>query len=329
MSSSDDGGELSTDESTEASRIPEKTTVPGPSTEAEPIITSAESATQHRADGASRSTPRARKGFSTSMKVLSATVAVVGAITGVITVVSALTRDVSGFSSLSVTAAPSDSGVKEFALPLSFIDSDFPASDQPCSKEQLAWLDDHAEPVQRRFRVSMRNNAGEGAMLALVDFRADVKPDGTAPATHVLVVCAEDSVTPTARAAGLEVDLSDATARFRALGSSQQSQPIPDIPVSWNLAPGETGTLDIELSAEHSAKGALVVTALSGRDKSDVKIEGTEFTLPGFWRRGESYLLIGASGMECARNVTGLRDICTDDDLTDLRRARDAVYADN
>jgi hypothetical protein len=173
----------------------------------------------------------------------------------------------------------------------------------------------------------MRNNASEGAMLALVDFRAEVEAATATSPTHVLVLCPTDTPVTAVRAAALTVDRPEATARFRALRNTQQTQAVPDIPVSWNLAPGETGVLDIELSAELGTAGSLVVTALSGRDRSTVPIADSTFELPGLWRHGESYLLVGSDGFTCVREVPGGESVtCDDEDSADLVRVRDAAY---
>ncbi len=274
------------------------------------------------------SKPRARKGWSTTTKVISATIAVVGAVTGVVSVVQVMTRDTSGFHTLSLTATATTSGTTEFALPLSEIDAGFPASATPCGSEQLDWLEARAEPLERRLRIEMRNNASEGAMLALVGFRAEIESAKSDSTTHVLVLCPTDTPVTAVRAAALTVDTAEATARFRALRNTQQSQAIPDIPVSWNLAPGETGVLDIELSAERSTAGSLVVTALSGRDQSALPIVGSDFELPGLWRHGDSYLIVGAGGFECVREVPGGEAVgCDDEDTADLARVRDVAYS--
>lgn len=267
-----------------------------------------------------------RKKWSMTIKLLSAVVAVVGAVTGVVSVVQVLTRDTSSANTLSVTSTVADTGAAEFALPLSEIDSDFPASAAPCGREQLDWLNKRAIPLERRLRITMRNNASEGAMLALVDFRANVEMKTSPSATHILVVCPTDAPTTAARAASLQVDDAKATARFRVLRSSQQTQAVPDVPVTWNLAPGETGVIDIELAAERGTTGTLVATMLAGRSESVVPIQGSAFELPGMWRHGLSYFTIGTTGFECVEDAANETLPCNDTDRSELEQLRAALY---
>lgn len=267
---------------------------------------------------------RVRKTWSTTVKVLSGTVAVVGAVTGVLSVIQPFGRDLSGLGTLSLTAVAVAGEKTEFALPISEL-NDFPASETACSTEQLDWLNTHAKPLQQRFRVEMRNNASEGAMLALVDFRADQTQIEDAPATRVLVSCAPAALPTAVRAATIQVDVADATAQFHTLRNTQQAQASPEVPVSWNLAPGESGTLDIEVTAEHSTVGHLVATVLSSRKSSKVTIKGADFTLPGLWRHGEEYFVVGATGLECVTATAAKEGACTPADIAELAQKSTAA----
>jgi hypothetical protein len=268
--------------------------------------------------------PRERTWWSLPIRIISGTVAVVGAVTGVISIVPILFPDSSGLGSLSVTAGADDSAPHEFALPFAALDSGFPIADVPCSGDQLAWLDEHATSIQRHFMIDMRNSASDGAMLALIDFRADVEYDASA-ATDVLVVCPTDTASATVKAAALAVDDRKATARFSALTAA--GQPVPEIPVAWNLAPGETGRLQIVLTGERGTSGDLVVTALVGGDENTVPIDGPGFQLPGLWQAGAAYLRVGSAGLECVRPVSGDVVACADADLADLAHAKEAAYS--
>lgn len=261
----------------------------------------------------------ARKTWSLVAKVISGMVAIVAAITGVVSIVQVMDRDTSGLNTLELTASAVASDTNDFVVVVSDLER-FPASDQPCDATQLAWLSKNAEPFHHRFRVEMRNSASEGAMLALLDFRAELNDnDGVdSPIAQILVSCPAEIPATAVRSAALAVDESGATARFRPLRNTTQAQAAPDIPVSWNLAPGETGILDIELSAAQRSSGRLVVTALNGRDRSTVAIESSDFEVPGVWRHGEVYLAVGPQRMECLRATAGEPEECTADDIAEL-----------
>lgn len=258
--------------------------------------------------------------------MLSGIVAVVGAVTGVLSVVQFATRDTSSLATLTLSAAPVSRAATEFALPLSKLGAEFPVDSEPCGAVQRQWLNENATEVHRLFRIEMRNTASEGAMLALTDFRADATPTRAAEPSTVLVVCPTDAPASAVRAAGLTVDVPDTTARFRTLRGSTSAQPAPEIPVTWNLAPGESGTIDLELSAESATSGSIIVTMLSGRDQTTVPVAASDFELPGLWRHGDGFLAVGTEGLECRREGTAGAVPCDDADLADLTRARDTAF---
>jgi hypothetical protein len=141
--------------------------------------------------------------------------------------------------------------------------------------------------------LDLGNRASEGSMLALTDFRAVVS---AAPGSSLVrVVC--ESVVPDVQSARLFVDQPGATAFFGgdAFGDGNR----PDSPVAWNLAPGENGTIIIDLLATSGSAGTLQVTATSGRDAKTIEITGSEFQLPGLVAAGTRYLLATGDGFAC------------------------------
>lgn len=268
------------------------------------------------------------KRWSTTTKVLSGVVAVVGAATGIFTIVQSVTRDASSFDTLSISATAVNAGETEFALPLAQLGrDDFPAGVHACSPEQLEWLNSHALQLDRRLRVDMRNFASEGAMLALVDFRAEPEAGMGTSSTHILVSCPVESTVSVARAALLRVDAQGDTARFRPLPNSQSASSLPDVPVSWNLAPGESGVVDIKLASQQPLTGSLLVTVLSGREEADVPISGAAFDLPGLWKHGDVYLSVGETGLECVTETRGGPETCAESDVAALLEARDVLVS--
>lgn len=225
-------------------------------------------------------------------KVIAIVVSAVSFATGVIGVLPILFRDATGLSSLAVTAELYEAGPREFALAADADLATFPAG-AACGAEQLAWLEANAEPLAHRFVLDMGNRAGEGSMLALTDFRAATTVGVGDP--RIRVVC--DSATPNVQSARLFVDQPAATAFFGGdtLGGANR----PDSPVAWNLAPGENGTLVIDLLSATAATGSLQLTAQSGRDSVDVDVEGSEFALPALAASGARYLLATADGFAC------------------------------
>jgi hypothetical protein len=230
-------------------------------------------------------------------KVIAIVVSAVSFVTGVVGVLPILFRDATGLTSLEVTAEPYGAGPLEFALAADADLATFPTG-AACGPEQLAWLDANAEPLAHRVVLDMGNRAGEGSMLALTDFRAATTA-GSGD-RRVRVVC--DSATPNVQSARLFVDQPQATAFFGGdtLGGANR----PDSPVAWNLAPGENGTLVVDLLSGTAATGTLQLTARSGKDSATVEIEGSDFALPPLAASGALYLLATADGFAC-RAVDG------------------------
>lgn len=238
-------------------------------------------------------------------KVITVVVSVVSFATGVIGVLPILLRDATGLGSLEVTAAPFEAGPREFALAPDADLASFPAG-AACGPEQLAWLDANAEPLAHRLVLDMGNRASEGSMLALTAFRAETSAAAGDP--RVRVVC--ESLTPNVQSARLFVDQPSATAFFG--GETLGGEGRPDSPVAWNLAPGENGTVVVDLLTATGVTGTLQLTAQSGKDSTTVDVDGSDFALPPLVASGARYLLAGAEGLVC-RSIDGSE--CTAADL--------------
>ncbi|MFT4284086.1 MAG: hypothetical protein QM598_04560 [Protaetiibacter sp.] len=234
----------------------------------------------------------ARRIWTRTGKVIAIVVSAVSFVTGVIGVLPILFRDATGLSSLEVSAQPYQAGPLEFALAPDADIASFPAG-TACGPEQLAWLEANAEPLAHRLVLEMGNRASEGSMLALTGFRAVTA--ATAGETRVRVVC--DSLTPNVQSARLFVDQTAATAFFG--GDSLGGAGRPDSPVAWNLAPGENGTLVIDLLTATAATGTLQLTATSGKESTAVDVADSEFTLPALAASGARYLLATEAGFVC------------------------------
>lgn len=261
----------------------------------EPVPPAAPAAEERAADepaAAPRQSFFARRIWTRTGKVVTVIVSAVSLATGVISVIPILTRDATGLGSLEVTAAPYEAGPPEFALEPAADLATFPGG-AACGPEQLAWFEANAQPLAHRFSLALGNRASEGSMLALTDFRA-VASAASGDAL-VRVVC--DSVVPDVQSARLFVDQPAATAFFGSdtFGGGNR----PDSPVAWNLAPGENGTIIVDLLASSAASGALEVTAASGRDNKTFEITGSDFQIPGLVAAGTRYLLVTDDGLAC------------------------------
>lgn len=259
---------------------------------------------------------RSRRFWNKTTAAITAVIGLVGAVTGVISVIPILTRDATNFSHLEISAQPVAGDSTEWAIPAEALDAGFPVTGDPCGDEQLAWLKANGESMQRSLMLNARNAASEGAMLALTEFRSTAKPGEDRGALQVRLVCAPNGVMPELLYYGkLLADEPDAQAVHVKIDSSAATNASPEMPVAFNLAPGESGKIPIDLFSRYPVHGALQVTVLS-RDESKVfEVEGSEFEMPALLYGGEIFLFTTQEGLKCNRIEAGTLLPCTLDEL--------------
>jgi hypothetical protein len=177
-------------------------------------------------------------------------------------------------------------------------------------------LQANGQQITTRYVIDMRNAASEGAMLALKQFRG-VGEAGTG-AGLVKVLC-----DPTGAAAGqvqvarLLVSDPAQVAYFDKSAYGESVEGMPDSPLAWNLAPGETGQLVLALFPTTPFTGHVELTAVSGAEEQQFTLplgEAEQITLPALVRGGMAYLQVDA-GLHCQRIEGSERVAC---DLADL-----------
>lgn len=205
--------------------------------------------------------------------VIAAVIGVVGAITGVIGIWPIITANASGIDDLRLTASPYPASVTEWALPVATDLSTYPAAGgEGCTEERRQWLASRATQIHRSLLLDMRNVADSGPMLALSDVRIEGErfPHGE---TAVLVVCDPATTPPRPlEAAMLDASSSNSVAVFSAEAYGIQQEGLPDLPVTWNLAPGETGLVVLRIGSSVGYDGALTVGVVDAGQTTDVTV---------------------------------------------------------
>ena len=254
----------------------------------------------------------ARRFWTRTNKTIAAILSVVGAVTGVISVIPILTRDATNFSHLEIAATPVESEVSEWALPAEALDIEFPATGTACGPEQLSWLQTHAEPMQRGFMLTLRNAASEGAMLALTEFRSTATGDEDRGPVKIRFVCDPSGVMPELLYYGkLLADNPSHDAVHVKLQAGAAPNSSPEMPVAFNLAPGESGKIPLDLFARNPVHGSIQATVLSRDEQLTVEIDGSEFEMPALLFAGEMFLFRSATGLRCYRVEMGTLSSCT------------------
>jgi hypothetical protein len=207
---------------------------------------------------------------------VSAAVAVIGAITGVITIWPLIFANNTTLDSLTVSAESIESDpAPSFAVPLTADWESFPASASVCDAAQLAWLEANGTRLEERFLVSVANSASGGPMMSLKDFHGlgDVV---AAPPTNVAVTCDQTGGGPSSlRSAKLD-PATGLTAVY-----VQPDPTLPDNPLVFNLAPGENGQFAITLQSSADFSGAIVFVEALGTQTREVTLPIGDVNLPG------------------------------------------------
>lgn len=265
-----------------------------------------------------------RKRWITVAKVAGAVISVISFVTGIIAVIPILTRDASNFSSLTIDVTPFPATSTEWALPLDTDFASFPVGTQDvCTADQQAWLADRGQQVTTRFLIDFRNSAADGPMLTVKDFRVVGTREADVPEA-ILAVCDTAPVSGVRlRAARIDASSDGNVAVYGADAFGLGDEGLPDIPVAWNLAPGEGGQLIINVTSSTAFDGVLDATVLSGTESRTQELgKDTVGTLsaPPLFSLGTIYLQ-AAGALQC-RELNGSEALPCD--LTEVLARGDA-----
>lgn len=247
-------------------------------------------------------------------RVIGGIIGVASLVTGVIAVIPILTRDATNFDSLRMEATALG-GDLEFAVPVGADFASFPEGPAGvCDAGQQAWLEANGERIVTSYLVDVRNVASEGPMLALTRVRGVGEPGSTPASVRVLCSPAGPS-SVSLQAARLLVSDPAQVAYFDKSAFGHTAESIPDSPVAWNLAPGETGQFALTLYPTQPFTGQLVMTVRSGAEDRDMTLL-EEVTVPGLVRGGFTYLVVDG-GLHCLRIEGAERVACEIGELVD------------
>ena len=281
---------------------------PAVTPEPNPVVT-AEAGTQARAAAAP---PRAW--WKVPVAIGGAVVSVIGALWTFYEIKDEFFADTSRHSSVTIAVQPYPATATEFAVPVTTDFGDFPDSDGTCSETQRTWLAEAGHAITSRLIVDLRNTASEGAMVVVKDFSV-TGTRTTDDERYLRVICdsAPTPVTPL-RSARLDATTPQGVAVLSANAFGATSDGLPDTPVAWNLAPGETGQLVIRVFSRAAVTGELVATVLVGESAQMTTVQGASITTLPLVDDGATYLNAG-EGLRCVRETD---DQTTECDLQDV-----------
>lgn len=233
-------------------------------------------------------TPSSRR-WHVAWRVFSDAIGIVGAVTGIIAVLALVLRNTTDLDSLEVSYRPIPSElVPTFAVPIDADWSTFPEAPNPCSPEQLRWLEAVGTRLNERFLVTVVNMAEEGQTLSLKDFRGNGESTAT-QASAIAVVCDRTGGAGSGQLRAARVN--PATGRIAVWEQGAQS----DSPLVPELAPGER--LDFALLVHSSADfdGDIVFSSHVGDDSREVVLI-PDISLPAL---APNRLIVTSGGVAC------------------------------
>lgn len=234
-----------------------------------------------------------------------------------------MTEDPSNFSHLRMSVQLPTSQTSDWAIdPDIFASGDSVSqlkevfAKDPCGLEQQEWLEHHAKRIQREFLLSVRNVAKEGPMLALTNFRSTSEGDSNRGAISVRIICDSKGIVP--RSVTYAKLVADDPSRGAFIVRQDLGGPYgtaPEVPLAFNLAPGESGSIPLYLFSRNPVHGVFRTTVLSGEDTRDIEIEDGHFSLPAMLFSGEMYLFTSNEGVVCQRTDRGVLEMCSLEEL--------------
>lgn len=245
-------------------------------------------------------------------------VSLVSVVTGVIAVIPILTRDASDVSTIEATAMAFPESATEWALPTSTDFATFPDVDgEACNETQRAWLEARGTPVTTRVLLDLRNVASEGPMATVKEFVLD-GPREQAGEGAILVICdSQPESVATVQTARLDAGVAEGAATYSAEAFGAGDRDLPDIPVTWNLAPGATGVLVLRFTSNVDFEGSLAATVLAGDQSRELELEldgGEPIRLVNLVGGGLTYFVVNGS-LECRDETSGSLVACDPTDL--------------
>lgn len=237
--------------------------------------------------------PRRRKTWAVVGLIIGVLVPFLGYVWDGYGVLGEFRRRPTGAGTGEIRATPYPAGQTEWAVPVSVDFARFPKSTSGCREDQRLWLASAGTRVSTRFLLDMRNTATEGGMLVFRDIGVVGERTGDAD-PRVLVVCdPEPRAKSSLRWARLDATTERGVAVLSADVFGATSEGLPDTPVVWNLAPGETGQLVVRISSRVPVRGTIAATLGAGRSATRISVEGGEVTAVPLVDGGASYLSAG------------------------------------
>jgi len=184
-----------------------------------------------------------------------AAIGVVAAVTGPAPDLFKDDTEVSNFSATPINKA----GVTRFLLPLDVPLDRMPPTDTGlCGPNQITWLKQHGTEIPPYERIAITNTAQDGAMLGLTNVRA-VDVVKSPPRPSIFFDCPDAGAGDNA-ILNLRLDRDQQPAELFDLETEKTS------PFSFNLAPGEQGSIELRLlgDEENSYQGRIVADVSTG-----------------------------------------------------------------
>lgn len=137
---------------------------------------------------------RSQSRWSTTRVILTTLITVIGTVASVFGVVQVLARVTTDFSHLSISGEVVTGPRTDWAVSADKVDQIPTVENEACGAQQLEWLESNAQPLQRRYLLTLSNKATEGSKLALTSLPCTSEVATERGETSVLFICAPSGI---------------------------------------------------------------------------------------------------------------------------------------
>ena len=237
--------------------------------------------------------------WSTVAKWVAAAVSVISVAVGVVTVLPILFPNASGVNTVALSASDTTPDLVRI-VPVTALTS-FPIGlDDGCDAAQLEWLRQVGSATVNQVQIDLRNTAAKGAIVSVTDVAGEgAPPPSTTDA--VLIDCRPITSIGNSKSAIVQLNPGSGPGYFDNSTPGTETEHLPDSPIGYNLAPGESAQFTLTITSAAGFEGALVAVVRSGADAvvTPIAVDGIEQIVVPASSASPVFLMVEAGSLRC------------------------------
>jgi hypothetical protein len=225
-------------------------------------------------------------------------------VVGFIAIIPILTQNSSGVDKLDIEVEPyRPDDILLYSIPVSLV-PELPVEEgDVCGPGRLTWLAANATPVDGYYFVTITNRATSGNVIGFSDI-VGVGESTESSGGAIVLECDQRSANQIAPAL---VDVSSGQAAYYDRSRLEADSNVPETPLIYNLAPGETGQFVLLVVSTAGFSGDVQYTVTSGSDRRTGTLDlGDVVELPGTSPFPPAIVLAGDPFWSCAISMPAL-----------------------